>query len=109
MRQIILAAILAAAFGVAHAGTSASANSGATVGSLSVTGNIGNGVAVEGSRASAGNTSTATALRIGPVVVTSANSAGGTSSSSAGFAWHAFGVTGAVAGQTGNAAAHASF
>lgn len=110
MKMKLLAAIAAALFaGAVNAGTTATAISGATVGSGSATFNVQNGIAVQGSTARASNASQASAIRLGPVVITNAQTAGSTGSASAGFAWGAFGVTGAVAGQTGTAFGGASF
>lgn len=103
-----VAAIVAALFvGAAQAGTSVLATSGASVGSLSVTGNFGNGIAVQGTKVGASNSSTATAIKIGPTVITNAATGGGTASASAGFAFGAFGATGGFALQGGTAAAAA--
>lgn len=107
--KLLVAAIAALLAGAANAGTTATATSSAGVGSFAATFNVQNGIAVQGSGAQASNASQASAIRLGPVVITNATTGGSTSSASAGFAWGAFGVTGAVAGQGGTAFGGASF
>lgn len=108
MKKTILAIILAGLTGTAFAtGPSVSASSSALVGSGSVTGNVGNGFATQGSAVGATNTSTATAFKLGPTVVSSASSVGGTTSTSYGLAFRAFGATGGFAVQGGAASASA--
>jgi hypothetical protein len=109
MKRTILAALLALMFGATQAATTAIATSSAVVGSGAATFNVQSGIAVQGSTASASNASQASAIRLGPVVITNAVSNGSTGTASAGFAWGAFGITGAVAGQGGTAFGGSSF
>lgn len=109
MKRTILAAILAAAFvGNVQAGTTATATSGAAVGSATVTANVQNGFSIQGTKTGAYNASQASATKIplgpfGSIVNTSAATGGGTSGSSYGVSYGAFGATGGFATQGGTA------
>ena len=103
MKLKLIAAIAAALFaGGVQAATGAISTSQGSVGSMSVTGNVQNGIAVQGTRVGASNTSTATAIKLGPITFTSGSTNGATGSASAGFAFGAFGATGGYATQTGS-------
>ena len=83
----------------------AGASSSAVVGSGSSTANFGNGIASQSSKTWAANESGA-GVRVGNgQVQTYAGSEGASGSSSIGFSYGAFGVTGGFAGQSGAAGA----
>lgn len=115
MKKQLIAALVAAFVSVpAFAQVSAVSVSGANVGSTSMTANVQNGFAIQGTKVGAYNTSNASASKIvipgwfggGTVITnTTAGSTGGTFSASFGAAYGAFGATGGVATQGGFGAA----